>query len=117
MIQLILIDEKAAEAKGISQVEEVDPQPLLDPSEVVSGVLCSILVCSVQEGQGTTEEETTKMIRSLEHLSHEKRLQELPLFLSLEKTDISSIHTNISRAGARLFSAVPIDRMRSNTTK
>lgn len=117
MIQLILIDEKAAEAKGISQVEEVDPQPLLDPSEVVSGVLCSILVCRVQEGQGTTEEETTKMIRSLEHLSHEKRLQELPLFLSLEKTDISSIHTNISRAGARFFSAVPIDRMRSNTTK
>lgn len=49
MIQLILTDKKATEAKGISQVKGGDPQPLLDHSEVTSGVLCSILVYTVQE--------------------------------------------------------------------
>lgn len=87
MSQLIFTDEKSTAAKGISQVEGGDPQSLLDPSEITSGVLCSILVYTVQERQGATEEETTKMIRSLEHLSHEERLQELPLFLRLEKTE------------------------------
>lgn len=85
-----MILEKASEAKGISQVEGGDPKDLLDPSEVTSGLQCSVLVYTVQESQGATEEETTKMIRNLDHLSHEERVQELPLFLSLEKTERGS---------------------------
>lgn len=49
MIQLILTDEKVTEPKGISKVKGGDPQPVLDPSEVTSGVLCSVLVYTVQE--------------------------------------------------------------------
>lgn len=38
------------------QVEGGDPDPLLDPNEATSGVLCSILISIVKERQGANRE-------------------------------------------------------------
>ncbi|RMC11413.1 hypothetical protein DUI87_11532 [Hirundo rustica rustica] len=61
--------------------------------------------------------EAMKMMMGPEHLLYDERLQELGLFSLREQRRLrgsSSVHINVSKAGARLFSVVPSDRMRSN---
>lgn len=59
------------------------------------------------------------MIRSLDHLCHEERcMQELPLFLSLEKSERGSHqYVQISQRQVPDFSVVPSERMSSNAHK
>lgn len=55
----------------------------LGPSEATSRVLCSVLISTVQEGQGPTEgdpAEASKMTGGLEHLCYKERLWQLGLF-------------------------------------
>lgn len=86
----------------------------------------SVLGCSVQEKEGASGKgsaETTKM-RGMEHLSYEEKQREQGLF-SQEKRRLRGHIINACKYvkggcqeyGARLFSVVPINRMRSNGYK
>ncbi|KAJ7412178.1 hypothetical protein BTVI_47022 [Pitangus sulphuratus] len=78
----------------------------------------------VQGATGEGPVEVTKMIRGLEHLSYWKRLWKLGLF-SLEKKRLRGNLINIYKYlkcgyqedGARLFSVVSSNKMRSNDHK
>ncbi|RMC13266.1 hypothetical protein DUI87_10800 [Hirundo rustica rustica] len=109
------------------QAEGGDPAPLLGPGEPTSGVLYPVLDSSGQERQGATGKgpvEAIKMIRDLEHLSHEESLRKLGLF-SLEKRRLRGALINpykplkggCQEEGARLYSVVPKNWIRSNGHK
>lgn len=58
------------------QVEGGDPDPLLDPNEATSGVLCSILIFTAQKDKELKEriqQINIKMVWGLRHLSNEER--------------------------------------------
>ncbi|KAF4789359.1 hypothetical protein TURU_152076 [Turdus rufiventris] len=100
---------------------------VLGPSEGTSGVLCPVLVFSVERDRELLERNQRKAGKTrtgLEHLSYEGRLRELSLF-SLEKTRLRGDLINrykylkgrCQQADARAFSVVPSGRTGSSGHK
>jgi len=109
------------------QVEGGDSAPVLRSGETPPGVLRPAMEPSTQEGHesvGAGPEEATKIIRGLEHPSHEERLRELWLF-SLEKrrlcgdllAAIQYLKATYRKDGENIFSRACCDRTRSNGFK
>ncbi|KAJ7424799.1 hypothetical protein BTVI_05293 [Pitangus sulphuratus] len=84
---------------------------------------CSVLGSTVQERPGDTgqgPEEATEMMRGLEHLPNEQRLQEISLERRRLRGDPINPHKypqGMSEDGPRLCSGLPSDRTRSKGHK
>jgi len=83
------------------QLKGDDPHPLLCPGEATFRILCSVQGSSVQKKTGI-HWRVTKMIKSLEHLPHEKRLSNLGLFRLGKRRlrrDVINVYKYIKRGG------------------